>query len=123
MSAPYRFLVLDDDADLRFLNRRALEKAFPGCHVIEADTCELALTLVTGVRVDAALADHQLQGESGLTCVPQLRASGVSGPIIMVTSNENPALRDEALAVGAAAVFAGGNADFVPFLREALGAS
>lgn len=116
----FRFLLIDDDADLRYLNRRALQREFPGCDVIEAESCEGAVEKSAGLQVDATIADHHLQGQSGIDCIALLRAHHIGGVVIMVTSNLNPALRDEAIAAGANEVFLGGMQDFVGYLRGQL---
>ena len=116
----FRFLLIDDDPDLRYLNRWALQREFPGCDVIEAESCEGAVEKSAGLKADATVADHHLQGQSGIECISLLRSNGIGGVVIMVTSNLNPALRDEALAAGANEVFLGGMQDFVAYLRQQL---
>lgn len=120
MADGYRFLVLDDDPDLRFLNRRALERAFAGCEVVEAHDCADALACVAAGPLDAVVADHQLRGASGAECITLMRERGLTCPVLLVTSSEDPRVHEGAYAAGADYVFSPGNADFVGYLRSTL---
>jgi hypothetical protein len=50
-----------------------------------------------------------------------LRDSQVTCPILMVTNNENPVVKEQAYAAGASEVFAAGNTDFIPYLLARMG--
>lgn len=120
MSAQFRFLVIDDDADTRFLHRHVLSKAFPGCIVVEADSTDSALAAATAVPIDAVISDHHLAGEEGTTCIRSLHAQGVTCPIVMVTSSVDPAVHRAAYAAGVNRVFSDVDADIVSYLRSVL---
>lgn len=121
MSTAFRFLVLDDDADTAFLNRHALEDAFPDCVVVEASHCEEALVLLQrGPAFDALLSDHHLRGTSGGECVARMRRLGIACPILLVTNSDDPSIHAEAHAAGASAVFSPRHPDFVGYLKTVL---
>lgn len=120
MVQTFRFLVLNDDPDLRFLQRHALQKAFAGCQVHEAVTCEEALGIASRSEHDAVIADNQLQGTSGAECIATLRGMGVTCPLIIVTSSEDPKVHRAALASGADRVFPPAHPDYIGFLRSTL---
>lgn len=120
MKSSYKFLILDDDEDSVFLNRHALEKAFPGCAVEDAKTCEAALEKVGAQPFDALLADHHLQGISGAECIAKIRQLGLQLPILMVTGSEDPKIHAEAYAAGATSVFSPERSDFVGYLKTVL---
>jgi CheY-like chemotaxis protein len=112
------FVVLDDSADNRFLQRRTLQKSFPGCIVIECDTVDAAVDQCIGRPVDAVLADHHLKGANGVTLVWRLRHRRVKCPILMVTGSTDETVRQQAYFAGVTEVFSDGNGEFVPYLRE-----
>ncbi|MDO8542142.1 MAG: response regulator [Opitutaceae bacterium] len=120
MPPPFLFLVLDDDPDIRFLNRHALERAFAGCEVIECETASDALQRCSITKPDAVVTDHQLRGDNGAAFIADLRRQGHTCPIVMVTASSDPAVRAQAYAAGATRVFVPGSLDFPAYLREVL---
>ncbi len=122
-SAPPRtlkFVVLDDEVGPRILNRRALQKTFPGCTVLESATMEDALRKCVGQPVDAILADHHLGSGEGVTFVSKLREERVDCPILMVTGSSDPQVRVRAYAAGVTRVFFPGDLDFAQYLHGLL---
>jgi len=117
---PLKFVVLDDEPGPRILNRRALQKTFPGCMVIECSTIEDALTRCVGQPVDAVLADHHLGGGEGVSFVSRLRQERVDCPILMVTGSSDPQIRVRAYAAGVTRVFFPGDLDFAQYLHGLL---
>lgn len=120
MKPPHTFLIVDDDADTRFLTRHALEKAFPGARVIETETTEAALTAALDHRPDGVVTDHQLGAADGEAFIRSLRARGVACPIVMVTASIDPKVHRRARDAGAAGVFADGGSDFVAYFHAVL---
>jgi CheY-like chemotaxis protein len=114
------FLVLDDDATTRFLNRAMLETEFPNNTVVECGTVEEALTASCGRSLDAVITDHHLGESNGSEFVERLRAQGARCPILMVTGNSDPKVHDRAYAAGASRVFFGSDTDFTEYLRQTL---
>lgn len=117
---PLKFVVLDDEVGPRILNRRALQKTFPGCTVLECATMEDAMRKCIGQPVDAILADHHLGGGEGVTFVSQLRDQRVDCPILMVTGSSDPQVRVRAYAAGVTRVFFPGDLDFAHYLHGLL---
>ena len=118
----YTFVVLDDDADNRFLHRYTLKKTFPGCSVVECGSAEEALQKCAGPQIDAILTDHHLGGPDGSEFINALRQKQVTCPILMVTANSDPRIERQAYAVGATRVFTPADRDFAAYLKSVLGA-
>jgi len=117
---PLKFVVLDDEPGPRILNRRALQKTFPGCMVVECSTIDDALNRCIGQPVDAVLADHHLGGGDGVNFVGRLREERVDCPILMVTGSSDPQVRVRAYAAGVTRVFFPGDLDFAQYLHGLL---
>jgi CheY-like chemotaxis protein len=117
---PLKFVVLDDEPGPRILNRRALQKKFPGCEVVECGTIDDALGRCIGQPVDAVLADHHLGGRDGTDFVERLRHERVDCPIVMVTGSSDPQIRVKAYAAGVTRVFFPGDLDFAQYLHGLL---
>jgi DNA-binding response OmpR family regulator len=115
-----KFVVLDDEIGPRILNRRALQKTFPGCTVLECSTMDEALRKCLGEPLDAILADHHLGGGEGVTFVAKLRDERVDCPILMVTGSSDPQVRVRAYAAGVTRVFTPGDPDFAQYLHGLL---
>jgi CheY-like chemotaxis protein len=122
MAERLTFLVLDDDGDSRFLRRRALQKVFTGCEVVEADTCAAALRCADIESFDAVLTDHHLAEANALAFVDGLRQRGTRGPIVMITLHDNPGVHQRAYAAGASHVFHPGDTDLMGYLSATLAA-
>lgn len=120
MSMPRTFLILDDDADNRFLIRHRLLKAFPEALIIECHDPVQALAEASEQRPSAVISDHHLGLGDGIGFIEQLRADGHRCPVLMVTASSDPAVHLRARAAGAAGVFAAADRDFIDFLGLAL---
>jgi CheY-like chemotaxis protein len=117
------FLVLDDNAETRYLNRALLESEFPNSVVMESRTVEEALASSKGHRLDAVITDHHLGESNGGEFVASLRARGALCPILMVTGSSDPKVHARAMAAGASRVFFGTETDFTGYLRDQLKSS
>ena len=82
-----RVLVVDDEADLRFILRRCFDRA--GYDVAEAADGAAALRSVHEVRPDLVVTDLVMPVMGGLELIQRLRADPVTAaiPIIVVSSN------------------------------------
>ncbi len=114
------FLVLDDDAEMRFLHRRELEHEFPGCFVVECESTEEALTRSATVCLDIVLTDHCMRGEDGARFIARLRERGIRCAVVMITGSPDPNVHAQAYAAGASRVFFGTKQGFAPLLRPML---
>ena len=117
---PAEFLVLDDDADARFIRTQALKKAFPRSTVVQCDSPAAALEASATKRFDAIITDHHLGLEDGAKFVENLRTRGGDCPVIMDTGSSDPAVHQRAYKAGAERVFFGGNRDFTTYLKQKL---
>jgi two-component system chemotaxis response regulator CheY len=80
-------LVVDDEADLRFVLRRCFDRA--GYAVSEAGDGAAALRSVREVRPDLVVTDLVMPVMTGFELIQRLRADPVTAgiPIIVVSSN------------------------------------
>jgi two-component system response regulator AtoC len=76
--------VVEDEENLRFTIRRALEKA--GHEVADAGTYGDALSALEEVSIDLLITDVNLAGDDGIELVRKLRGDGFDGAIIVITA-------------------------------------
>ncbi len=114
------FLVLDDNATSRLLNRCLLEAEFPQSRVIECGSVAEALEASRGQQLDAVVTDHHLGESDGGEFIQRLRALGAACPIVMVTGNSDPKVHARAYAAGASHVFFDQENAFIDYLRSKL---
>lgn len=100
MSAEATILVIEDNAQNRYLLRYILENE--GYEVVEAHTGREALELVEGARPNLILLDIQLPEMDGYEVARRLRVGGLvdSVPIIAVTSYAMVGDRERILEAG-----------------------
>ena len=81
-----RILVVDDERFNTQLVRRALlpRKTY---RVIEAQSGEEALSLLTNDQVDLLIVDYRMPGMTGVEFIEKVRASGLKIPAIMSTAS------------------------------------
>jgi CheY-like chemotaxis protein len=95
-------LVVDDEADTRFLVQRILEER--GATVLLAASASEALTLIAREKVDLMVSDIGMPGMDGYQLIEQVRAldSRRSGPLpaIAVTAYARPEDRQRSLLAG-----------------------
>ncbi len=77
-------LIIDDDDMLRRTLARGLQT--DGFTTISADSAESATEILSRIRVDAIVLDRMMTGIDGLTFLQQIRASGNTTPVIMLTA-------------------------------------
>jgi two-component system response regulator MprA len=92
-------LLVEDDPSVRGAVERALRGA--GHRVELATTGDKALSAATAIPYDAIVLDRGLPGLDGLEVCRQLRASGNSVPILMLTARAAVSERVEGLDAGA----------------------
>ena len=101
MSDALHILVIDDDDVDRMAVRRALKSAEKTTEVAEAADGASAIELLKDARFDCVLLDHHLPDHDGLTVLRQIRAAGVTTPIIMMTGQGNEELAVDMMKAGA----------------------
>jgi two-component system phosphate regulon response regulator OmpR len=92
-------LVIDDDDILRTALARGLRNE--GFNVLTADSAEQAQDILSRISVDALVLDRMMTGMDGLTLLKQLRSSGNTTPILMLTAMTGPENTIDGLASGA----------------------
>lgn len=120
MHRNYRFLLVDDDEDSRFLVRHSLVKSFPSARVVECISMEDALSAVRSGTFDGIITDHHLRSFDAAALIRELRKSDARCPILMTTASCDPRLVRQAREAGASQVFADGSYNFTAFLHTAL---
>ena len=106
-------LLAEDDDELRRLLARKLRRQ--GCDVVEARTGTQLVELVVEHTVQPialdqrpaslVISDLRMPGRSGLDVLRLLRRANVRVPVILMTGFGSREVHDEALMLGAAAVF------------------
>ena len=93
-----RFLIVDDDADGRFVLKALLESI--GANVLAAASADEALEAMKGQPVDAVLTDIGMPGRDGFDLIASLRALGHTQPVFAVTAFCTPEERERVLSSG-----------------------
>ena len=94
-------MVVDDAADNRALLTRLLGKL--GANILTAENGQIAFNLLTAPKtgqVDLVLMDMQMPELDGYSAATQLRAAGLSLPIIAITAHSMPGDRQRCIAAG-----------------------
>ncbi|MGI8983066.1 MAG: response regulator transcription factor, partial [Acidimicrobiales bacterium] len=91
VKAEARVLVIDDDDDLRFATRLALDSA--GWHVAEAATAAEGLRAMDDVDPDVVLLDLGLPDADGFSVLAELRSSDRTAwvPVVVLSGRSDPA--------------------------------
>ena len=92
-------LIVDDDPEIRELVAKIIEA--DGYRVSQAPDTRSAQRLLEGETVDLMILDLMLPGKDGLTFCRELRAEGVTTPIIMLTAKGDDFDRVLGLEMGA----------------------
>ncbi len=117
-----RILYVDDDAGLRRLVQRGLERE--GFEVEVADSGPAAIARVQQGGIDAIALDHYMPGMDGLDALPELRALPDAPPVIFVTAAEESRIAVSAMKAGAADyVIKDVRGEFIPLLKVAIDAA
>lgn len=110
-----KVLFIEDDR----MNRRVVKDMLDvaGATMIEAESAEVGLKLLDATEFDLLLVDLRMPGMDGITAIQHIRARGdakAALPVIVVTADTAPDLRERCLAAGADDVL------FKPVAMEAL---
>jgi FixJ family two-component response regulator len=103
MTAPSRVCVavVEDDESARRALSRVLRAQ--GMQLVSYDSAEAFLADTARPAFDCLLLDIELRGMSGIQLQQQLKAAGSSTPVIYITAHDEPAIREQAQALGCAA--------------------
>lgn len=97
-----RILLVDDDADIRFVARLALKRG--GYQVVVAEGGDAALRLLDDAApFDLIICDRMMPQKSGLQTLQELRARPAHAltPFMFLTAKALQHERDEGIAMGA----------------------
>jgi len=94
-----RILVVDDEAAIRGLIRRLLERAGYDCRTAESSA--EAERILDEESFELLLADLQMPGGSGLDLMAGVRATHPDTATILITGVDDPQLAEAALSLGA----------------------
>lgn len=96
-----RVLLVEDDSDMAQMYRLQLE--MDGYQVAVAPDCRSGLAMITEFAPDLVLLDVGLPGKDGLALLDAMRQEeGVREiPILILTNNDDPALKRRSLELGA----------------------
>ncbi len=92
-------LVVDDERPTRLLMERELPRS--GFAVVTAESGELALEQVRGQDFDVILLDLKMPGMGGMEALRQIRASGTSAEVVILTGHPDVGTAIEAMKLGA----------------------
>ncbi len=95
----YAVLVVDDEAGMRSFLERALGAR--GCTVAAADSAEAGAALLAQQHFDAVVLDIALPGKPGIAWLRELRESGFSGDVVLITAFADMETAIDALRAGA----------------------
>jgi two-component system chemotaxis response regulator CheY len=102
-----KILVVDDSKAMRMIVLRALRQSgFGDAETIEAEDGAQGLQKVESEQPDLILSDWNMPNLTGIEFLRALRADGNETTFGFVTSESTPAMREQAIAAGAAFLIA-----------------
>lgn len=97
-----KILVVDDSKAMRMIVLRNLRQAgFGEATLLEAENGQLGLDTVHAESPDLIVSDWNMPEMNGLEFLVALRKEGNTTTFGFVTSESNPAMREQAIAAGA----------------------
>lgn len=98
-----QILIVDDSKAMRMIVIRTLKQSgLSGYRTIEASNGAEALQMIASQPVDLVISDWNMPEMKGIELLKQLRESGRKTAFGFVTSESGAAVREEAMAAGAA---------------------
>ncbi len=94
-----KLLLVDDDANTLASLARAFRLA--GHEAVVCDQADRALELAKSQRFDMIFSDVVMPGKDGLTLLAELKAAGISTPVVMVSGQANIEMAVRATRLGA----------------------
>ena len=98
-------LVVDDSATMRMIIVKSLRQAgFEAATVIEASGAKEALQKLAAGGVDLMLSDVNMPEISGIELIKVVKMKMPNLPIVMVTTESSPEMKQTMIAAGASAI-------------------
>ena len=94
-----KLLLVDDDANTLASLARAFRLA--GHEAVVCDQADRALELAKSQRFDVILSDVVMPGKDGLTLLAELKAAGVTAPVVMISGQASIEMAVRATRLGA----------------------
>jgi two-component system nitrogen regulation response regulator NtrX len=94
-----KLLLVDDDANTLASLARAFRLA--GHEAVVCDQADRALELAKAQRFDVILSDVVMPGKDGLTLLAELKAAGVTAPVVMISGQASIEMAVRATRLGA----------------------
>ena len=94
-----RILVIDDEESIRFTFERFLTAA--GYIVATAESCSEALARINETSFDVVFADIILGDGTGIDILREIKARGLSCPVIMITGDPGVETAADSIRLGA----------------------
>ncbi|PKN42163.1 MAG: sigma-54-dependent Fis family transcriptional regulator [Deltaproteobacteria bacterium HGW-Deltaproteobacteria-18] len=94
-----RILIVDDEESIRFTLSRFLRVA--GHAVVTTSSCSEALSKISGEGFDVVFVDIFLEDGTGIDILREIKARGLSCPVIMITGDPGVESVTEAIHLGA----------------------
>ncbi len=101
MGKALELLLVDDDAVDRMAIRRALDRADLVVQVTEVASAEQAIAQLGNHAYDCVFLDYRLPEQDGLSLIRQLRAEGVTLPLVVLTGQGDEQIAVELMKAGA----------------------
>lgn len=102
MVSELKFLLVDDDAEKRFLIAHHLAREFEGVALIQCESGAAAIAHLEENTVHAVVTDNSMSPVNGLELITWVRQRNMKFPVIMVTGN--PEIEHIAIKAGASVV-------------------
>lgn len=99
LSGPPFIAIIDDDGFLCDALANLMRSA--GFEATTFNSGDAFLARACRTAFDVILTDYQMPGTDGLELVKELRSRGDKTPVIVMTAQQNLAVRDRALRIGA----------------------
>ncbi len=103
ISSPTRVLIVDDSSAVRQIVQKIIHGSVFNCDISEAPDGETALTLARTTPFDVVFLDANMPGLSGMNTMKWLKIVQPALKIVMISSEHNLVLEDEAIDGGACA--------------------
>lgn len=97
-----KVLIVDDSETMRMIVVKTLRQAgFDSIETVEAESARAALAVIAKGGIDLVLSDVNMPEISGIELVKVIRAKFKSLPIVMITTESSPEMKEKMTEAGA----------------------